>query len=121
MRVAMEPRWTGTGLAVLIRSGDFQGNTRKSCFRVMRLRQQAQLFAALHSLDASGGSELVEGAGTVCLDSVFGDERLRSDLPVTEAAGDQGKNLERPGSDADQLLLAGIGREGFGGRDLGGD
>jgi hypothetical protein len=40
----------------------------------------------LDGLGATGGSELVEGAGTVCLDGVFGNEKLRGELAITEAA-----------------------------------
>jgi hypothetical protein len=43
---------------------------------------------------APGGSELVEGADTVCLDGVFGNEKLRGDLAIGEVAGDQGEDFE---------------------------
>jgi hypothetical protein len=86
---------------------------RKSCFRVTRSRQQAQFFAALDGLGAAGGSELVEGAGTVCLDGVFGNEKLRGDLAIAEAAGDQGEDFELACRDAEGLLLGRIGSEGF--------
>ena len=78
---------------------------RKSCFRVTRLWQQPQFFAALYGLSAAGGSQLVEGAGTVCLDGVFGNEKLRGDLAIAEAAGDQGEDFELACRDAQGLLL----------------
>ena len=77
---------------------------RKSCFRVTDSRQQAQFFAALDGLGAAGGSELVEGAGTVCLDGVFGNEKLRGDLAIAQAAGDQGEDFELASRDAEGLL-----------------
>jgi hypothetical protein len=85
---------------------------RKSCFRVTRSRQQTQFFAALDGLGAAGGTELVEGAGTMCLDGVFGNEKLRGDLAIAEAAGDQGENFELACRDAEGLLLGRIGSEG---------
>jgi len=45
--------------------------------------------AALDGLGAAGGSELVEGAGTVCLDGVFGNEKLRGDLARWQKAADK--------------------------------
>ena len=62
-------------------------------------------FAALAGRGAAGSSELVEGAGTVCLDGVFGNEKLRGDLPIAEAAGDQGENFELACCDAEDLLV----------------
>ncbi|HYL84590.1 MAG TPA: hypothetical protein VE263_10165 [Candidatus Angelobacter sp.] len=63
-----------TGKDVVILSDDFAGMERKSYFRVTRSRQEAWFFAALDGLGGAGGSELVGGAGTVCLDGVFGNE-----------------------------------------------
>jgi hypothetical protein len=63
-------------------------------------------------LGAAGGSKLVESASTVCLDGVFGNEKLRGDLPIAEAAGDQGENFELTCRDAEGLLLGGIGNKG---------
>ena len=112
VRVRMESRCGVTGPDVVILSDDFAGMERKSCFRVTRSRQQAQFFAALDGLGAAGGSELVEGAGTVCLDGVFGNEKLRGDLAIAEAAGDQGEDFELACRDAEGLLLGRIGSEG---------
>ena len=56
------------------------------------LRQEAQFFAAQDGLGATGGTELLEGARTMRLDRVFGNEKLRRDLAIAEATGDQGKN-----------------------------
>ena len=90
----MDSRCFGTGPDVVILSDDFAGLEGKSCFRMTRSqpsdedlrgthpvgrgtpgsRQQAEFFAALHGLGAAGGSELVEGAGTVSLDGVLGNE-----------------------------------------------
>ena len=92
---------------------------RKSYFRVTRSRQQAQFFSSLDGLGAAGCSELVEGAGTMRLDRVFGDEKLRGDLAIAEAAGDQRKGFEFARRDAERLLLGGIGSEG-GWRERGG-
>lgn len=83
--------------------------------------QEAQFFAALDGLGATGGSELVEGAGAVCLDGVFGNEKLRGDLAIAEAAGDQGEDFELTCRDAQGLLLGRIGSERFEGRGFRGD
>ncbi len=93
----------------------------KSCFRVTRSRQEAQFFAALDGLGAAGGSELVEGAGTVCLHGVFGNEKLCGDLAIAEAAGDQGEDFELSSRDAEGLLVGRIGSEGFEGGGFRGD
>src|ERR1700688_3782496 len=93
---------------------------RKSCFRVRPSRQEAQFFAALDGLCAAGGSELVEGAGTVCLDGVFGNEKLSSDLAIAEAAGDQGEDFELACRNAEGLLAGRIGSEGDRARNEGG-
>ena len=79
------------------------------------------MFAALDGLGAAGGSELVEGAGAVCLDGVLGNEKLRGDLAIAEAVGDQGENFELACRDAEGLLVGRIGCEGFEGRGFGGD
>src|SRR5271168_4071915 len=121
----MESRCGVSSPDVVILSHDFREIERKSCFRVRRSRQEAQFFAAQDSLGAAGGSELVEGAGTVCLDGVFGDEKLRGDLAIAEAAGDQGEDFELAGRDAEGLLPGRIGSEGCesgsGGGNLSGD
>src|SRR5258708_40149851 len=117
----MESRYRVTGRDVVILSHDFAGTERKSCFRVTRSRQQAEFFAALDGLGAAGGSELVEGAGTVGLDGVFGNEKLGGDLAVAEAAGDQGENFELAWGDAEGPLLGRIDREGLEGGGFGGD
>jgi hypothetical protein len=75
--------------------------------------QEAQFFAALDGLSAASGSQLVEGAGTVGLDRVFGNEKLRGDLAVAEAPADQGEDFELACRDAEGLLLSRIGSEGF--------
>jgi DNA repair photolyase len=49
----------------------------------------------------------------VCLDGVFGNEKLRGDLAIAEAAGDQGEDFELAGRDAEGLLAGRIGSEGF--------
>jgi hypothetical protein len=86
---------------------------RKSCFRVTPSRQEAKFFAALDGLGAAGGSELVKGAGTVCLDGIFGNEKLCGDLAIAEAAGDQGEDFELSWGDAEGSLVGCIGCEGF--------
>jgi hypothetical protein len=92
----MKPQCSVTGSDVVMLSDDFMGIERKSCFRVTRSRpsdedpspgtlasrQQAEFFAALDGLGAARGPELVEGAGTMCLDGVFGNEELRGDLAI---------------------------------------
>ena len=83
-------------------------------FCVTRSGQKAEFFATLDCLGAAGGSELVEGAGTVSLDGVFRDEEFRGDLTVAETAGDQGEDLELACRDAEGLLAVGIGSEGDG-------
>jgi len=113
VRLRMESQYRVSGPDVVILSYDFAGMERKSCFRVTRSRQETQFLAALDGLGAAGGSELVEGAGTVCLDSVFGNEKVRGDLAIAEAAGDQGKDFELTCRDTQGLLLGRIGSEGF--------
>jgi hypothetical protein len=49
----------------------------------------------------------------VCLDGVFGDEKLRGNLAIAETAGDQGKDFELACRNAEGLLLGLIGSEGF--------
>src|SRR5579863_9506630 len=66
----------------------------------------------MDGLGAAGGSELIEGAGAVCLDGVFRNEKLRGDLAVAETAGDQGEDFELARGDAEGLLLGRIGSEG---------
>jgi hypothetical protein len=51
----------------------------------------------------------------VCLDGVFGDEKLRGDFAIAEAAGDQGEDFELARRDTEGLLAGRIGSEGFGG------
>ena len=121
MRLRMESRYGGTGLDVVTFSDDFAGMERKSCFRGTRSRQQAQFLAALDGLGAAGGSELVEGAGTVCLDGIFGNEKLRGDFAIAEPAGDQGEDFELAGRNAKGLLLGRIRSEGFEGGGFRGD
>ena len=75
---------------------------------------KGQFFAAQDGLGAAGGSQLVEGAGAVGLDGVFGDEELRGDLAVAHAVGDQGEDFELACGDAEGLLSGSIGSEGFG-------
>ena len=129
LRVRMESPCGVTRPDVVILFDDFAGMERKSCFRVTRFRlsdqtyvgrslvsrQETQFFAALDGLGAAGGSELVEGAGTVSLDGVFRNEKLRGDFAIAEAAGDQGEDFEFACRDAEGLLAGGIGSEGGGG------
>jgi len=49
----------------------------------------------------------------MCLDRVFGDEKLRSDLAIAEPVGDKGEDFELACRDAEALLLGRIGSEGF--------
>ena len=90
----------------------FAGMEQKSCLRVTQSRQEAKFFAALDGLGAADGSELVEGAGTVCFDGVFGDEKLRGDLAIAEAAGDEGEDFELAWCDTEGLLVDRVGSEG---------
>jgi hypothetical protein len=57
----------------------------------------------------------------VCLDGVFGNEELRRDLAIAEAAGDQGENFELACRYAESLLLGRIGSERFKGGGFGRD
>jgi hypothetical protein len=57
----------------------------------------------------------------VCLDRVFGNEKLRGDLAIAEAAGDQGENFELACRDAEGLLAGRIESEGFEGGGFRGD
>ena len=74
-------------------------------------REETEFFAALDGLGAAGGAELVECAGAVGLDGVFGDEELGGDFAIAEAAGDEGEDFEFAWCDAEGLLLGGVGRE----------
>lgn len=57
----------------------------------------------------------------MCLDGVFGDEKLRGDLAIAEAEGDQGEDFELPGCDAEGPLPGRIGSEGLEGVGFCGD
>jgi hypothetical protein len=57
----------------------------------------------------------------VCLDGVFGNEKLRGDLAIAEAAGDQGEDFELACRDAEGLLVGRIGSKGFDGGGFRGD
>ena len=46
------------------------------------------------------------------LDGVFGDEKLRGDLAIAEAAGDEGEDFELACGDAEGLLAGCVGSEG---------
>ena len=45
----------------------------------------------------------------MCLDGVFGNEKLRGDLAIGEVAGDQGEDFELSCRDAEGLLVGGMG------------
>ena len=55
------------------------------------------------------------------LDGVFRNEKLRGDLAIAQAAGNQGENFELARRDAESLLAGGIGSEGFEGGSFRGD
>jgi len=57
----------------------------------------------------------------MCLDGILGNEKLRGDLAIAEAAGHQGKDFELTCCNAEGLLLGLIGSERFGGDGLRGD
>jgi len=57
----------------------------------------------LDGLGAARRPELVKGAGTMCFDGVFRNEKLRGDLTIAQAAGDQGKDFELARRDAQSL------------------
>jgi hypothetical protein len=109
----MESRCSVTRPDVVILSDDFAGMEWKSCFWVTRSGQETEFFATLDGLSAAGGTKLVEGACTVCLDGVLGDEELRGDLSIAEAAGDQAEDFQLASGDAEGLLLGCVGREGL--------
>src|ERR1700679_375378 len=77
-----------------------------------RLRQQTQLLAAQNGLGTARSPKLVESAGTVRLHGVFGNEKLRGDLAIAQAAGNQGENFEFARRDAKALLPGRIRSEG---------
>ena len=104
--------WCGAP-SVIILLDDFVRVERKSCFRVTRSGQQAELLAALHGLGAARGSQLVEGAGAVGLYDVLGDEELSGDLAIAEAAGDEVEDFELAGCDAEALLSGCVGSESW--------
>ena len=49
----------------------------------------------------------------MCLDGVFGNEKLAGDFAIAEAAGDQGEDFELTCRDAEGLLAGRIGSEGY--------
>ncbi len=57
----------------------------------------------------------------MCLDGVFGNEKLHGDLAIAEAAGNESENFKLACRDAEGLLLGCIGSEGFEGGGLRGD
>ncbi len=57
----------------------------------------------------------------MCLDGVFGNEKLGGDLAIAETAGDQSEDFELACRDAEGLLVGGIGGEGFESGGFGGD
>ena len=61
----------------------------------------------------------------MCLHGIFRNEKLRGDLAIAVAAGDQGENFELARRDAESLLAGRIGSEGDfllgGGGDFRGD
>ena len=57
----------------------------------------------------------------MCLDGVFRNEKLRGDLAIAQAAGDQGENFELACRDAESLLAGSIRSEGFEGGGFCGD
>jgi hypothetical protein len=95
---------------------------RKSFFRVMcvqpsdedllqgtpALRKDAEFFAAPDALGTTGGSKLVEGTGTVCLDRVLGNEKPRRDLSIAKTMGDQSEDFELARCNAEGMLLVRI-------------
>ena len=48
----------------------------------------------------------------MCLDGIFGNEKLRGDFAIAEAAGDQGEDFELACRDAEGLLAGCIGSKG---------
>ena len=80
-----------------------------------------QLLPTPDRLGAAGSSELVESTGTVRFDGVFGNEKLRGDLPIAHSAGDEGEDFEFARCDAKVLLLRCIGGKRFGGAGLRGN
>ena len=57
----------------------------------------------------------------MCLDSVFGNEKLRGDFAIAQAAGNQGEDFELACRDSEGLLVGCIGSEGFEGSCFRGD
>ena len=49
----------------------------------------------------------------MCLDRVLGNEKLRGDLAIAQAAGNEGEDFELTCRDAEGLLAGRIGSEGF--------
>jgi hypothetical protein len=81
-------------------------------------RQEAKLFAELDGLGASAGAELVEDAAGVGLDGVFADEELSGNLAVAHALGDELKDFQLAGSDAEGFAPGLIDGEGSSGWDF---
>src|SRR5271165_1203733 len=81
-------------------SGDFARGIEKSFVWVRHSREEAESFADLHGLGAALGAELIKEAAGMGLDRVFADEEAVGDFAVAQSGGDEGKDFEFAGGDA---------------------
>lgn len=83
----------------------------------MRLSEQAEFLAALDSLGAAAGAELVEGAAAVSLHRVLAHEEDLADLAVAQAARHKFEDFQLAAGDAEAFAGGVVGSKvGCGGR-----
>src|ERR1700716_133141 len=77
----------------------------------MRLWEQAKFLAALDSLGAAAGAELVEGPAAVSLHGVLAHEEGFADLAVAQASGHGLENFQLAAGDAEAFAGGVVGGE----------
>ena len=80
---------------------------------VRHLGQKAEFLGTTDRLGSPGGTEFIEGAATVGLDGIFGNEELRGDFAVAEPASNAGENFQLARRDAKGLQAGRIGNKGM--------
>ena len=79
---------------------DFAGTARKSCFRVTQSRRRPSSLPRCTAWVRRAAPSLSKTRHSA-LECVFGNEKLRGDLPIAEATGDQGEDFELACRDAE--------------------
>ncbi len=101
--------------SVVILSDDFGCGRETSFLRMTSSRKQAELLAELHGLRPSFRSYFAKNTAGMGLDRVLADVKLRGDLAVARALGDQFQDLELAARDA-KILSFSIVRDGWSSR-----